>query len=273
MADRPDPFVALNEPFVQWYGAIEDAAFAALDVALIVRSTPTGGTYTFIGDGAETTESPVRARFGELRAVTHVPLALYALATNPQPDDDERRRRLASLAGTALPEVASWRDAGDRDAATAILTACIDRLDDPSPLRAESLAHLVAAIKPAVDALVARAGEIQATDCTALLDRWRATVGDERWAQVVAVVGTAPAARGPGTHGLILRRALGPDAEAEGRLVIILGLQDEALLRHRLGVVLANRALAATWFGDAHTLESDLMTAPVGDALTHLDPR
>jgi hypothetical protein len=270
-AAAPDPFAALNEPFVQWYGAVEDAAFAALDLALIVRSTPAGGSYTLLRDGTETTEAPVRARFGELRSVTHVPLSVYALAAHPQPDDDERRRRLLSLASTALPVAAAWPEEDERHAATAILTACIDRLEDPTPIRVDGLRRLVAGTKPAVDALVARAGEIQARDCTALLDRWRSEVGDERWARIVAVVGTAPASEGPGTHGLIVHRALGGDAEAEGRLVIIVGLQDDALLRHRLGVVLANRSLAATWFGDAHALESDLMTAPVGDALTRLD--
>ena len=267
----PDPFAALNEPFRDWYGAIEDAAFAALDLALIVRSTPAGGEYTLLRDGSETTEAPVRARFGELRSVTHVPLAVYALATHPEPDDGQRRRQLVSLAEAALPVAASWAEARERSAATAILSACIERLEDPAPIRADDVRGLVARTKPDVDALVARAGEIQARDCTALLDRWRSAVGDEPWGRMVAVVGTAPAQAGPGTHGVIVRRALGGDAEAEGRLVIIVGLQDGVLLRHRLGVVLANRALATMWFGDAHGLESDLMTGPVRDALTHLE--
>lgn len=267
----PDVFTALNEPFLQWYGALEDAAFASVDTALVVRSTPMGGEYALIRDGTETTESPVRARFGELRAVTHVPLSIYAVARHPEPDDGERRTRLGALARATLPVVATWTDDGERDAATAILSACIERLDDPAPLRVDGLGAFVARTKPAVDLLVARAGEIQAGDCTDLLARWRTELGPQRWARIIAVVGTAPAQHGPGTHGVIVRRALGGDPEADGRLVILVGLQDPTLLRHRLGVVLANRDLAATWFGDPNRLEADLMTEPVADALEHRD--
>jgi len=276
-ADPPSVFDTLNEPFRAWYGEVEDAAFAQLDAALVVHSTPTGGSYTLVRGGADTTATPVRPRFGELRAVTHVPLSMYALQRRA-PDlagvegatAAQRRHELLGLARAALVAVGTWPEPDQRSHSAAILSACIDALAAHEPLDAARIAALIVHTKPAVGALVAIAGEIQAHDCTGLLAAWRRELGEDLWARLVAIVGTAPAQQGPGTHGAIVRHALGGDPEADGRLIILVGLQDPMLLRHRLGVVLANRALASTWFGDPHRLESDLMTGPVTEALERL---
>lgn len=278
-----DPFPALTERFRSWYGELEDAEVSARDPVLIVSPSAAGGSYSLLAPGQEVTVSPVPVRFVALRAIAHLPVAiwtLHRLSLNMSSYQfGSRLRRLHECVAeveTASPGQLAGNPFGNGSAALAdrVVEACSAFLHDPGVVedRSSVLAFMEIVREPAAT-LLADAASLQIASCTKVLDDWQAELGDA-WATVIAIVGvsapTGPSG-GSGPHLDIVRRGLGREAESTGRLLVAEGLHDPQLLRARLGTILANRRLATDWHGDAGYLERSRSSFDVSFALDALD--
>lgn len=257
-----DAPAAINDLFAATYARIAEATVAAVDPLLIVHSTPSGGHYALLLDGERESCEPVPDAFRFLKSIAHAPTLLAVLRSSIGRALDDRDRLVEQLDTWSRASLGALDQRTDlcpagRNAAHDALVDTIEHLAaDPSS------GPIGASLTAACEALIVEAGRIQAQACRRQLEHWRDAMGPAAWSRLYAIVGTGWGMREHGTHYEILRHVLGRDAIGV-RLFSAMGTKDEEALRHRLGVILANRSTSAAALGDASRMDVEL----IGDAV------
>jgi hypothetical protein len=146
----PDPLATFNGAFRETYAAAKADSLARGGPVLMLD----GDQLLLYRNNGKVAEATVRpALYHRLKAVAHMPLALYLLFTGPDVRIREQVAGLRALAGAARADLGSWAAPPELARQERILDACLALLDErlrqgrPAP---GSLAAFTAAMGPLV---------------------------------------------------------------------------------------------------------------------------
>lgn len=252
----PTAIDRLNVAFKDLYAARVKERLGQIADVIVVESSPDGGTYRHYRHGEMHREtSPVPPRFRTLKSIAHGPTSLVAVGADSQAD-----ARLAEAARAALAELPSLNLGPEAEPlARRALEFTIENIDAPP-------VAFPAEIAQTCEDLITLAGVVQAHACHDLLRHWRTDMGEARWSQAHAIVGTGWGLKEHGTHFEVLLDAFGRDA-LNVRFFADMGEKTPELLLRRLGTILANRATCTVVFGDPRRMDTELLGDAVCDAL------
>jgi hypothetical protein len=206
-ADRPeptvDPLLTLNQAFRQSYARARTATLDRLRPLVLAE----GDRLVLLTGNGRQEVTVVPARYHELKAVAHVPLALYTLLLptgQPAPLDDALRAELRSFRNLLAPARASLARRGFDAAQLARQYRLLDdsrRFLDETLAAKEVDANAVRAFSRRMAPLVlANASDAARLQIDAYRDQmavWRRRLSDAEWGRLqVVVIGSAMPRRG-----------------------------------------------------------------------------
>ena len=271
-----DPLAVLNRSFRTAYQRGRAETLARAGPVILAE----GDDLVLLHDGRREAVTYVPAAYHDLKAVAHVPLALYVLLA-PFGDGTLAPERLDGLRRYRA-QVAAARDglAGRGFSAAVlgrqrqILAESLGFLDGVLERRRASGAEVRAFARRLGPLLLANAEEAARLQLDALHARttaWRRQLGAADWGRLhVVVVGSAMPRRG-NLAVQYYARLLGEPGEGR-RLIYAEALWDEARARDLLGTHLLDTAVGDAFFGDDRRLHRDLLADAAAAYLERLRP-
>jgi hypothetical protein len=269
-----DPLVTLNDSFRAAYRQGRAETLAHAGPVILVE----GDDLVLLHDGRREAVAYMPPAYHQLKAVSHVPLALYVQLA-PYGEGPLSDERLAALRRYRAQVVAARDSLAGRgfEAATLerqqkILAESLAFLDGVLDRRRADAAELTAFARKLAPLLLADAGEAARLQIDALHARtaaWRRQLGEENWKRLrVVVVGSAMPRRG-NLAVQYYARLLGEPGEGR-RLVYAESLWDEAKARDLLGTHLLDSAIGDAFFGDDRRMHRDLLADAAAEYLKTL---
>jgi hypothetical protein len=276
-AEQPaDPLVVLNQSFRSAYQRGRAETLAHAGPVILVE----GDNLVLLHDGRRSQVTFMPAAFHALKAVDHVPLALYALLA-PFGDGPVSEERLADLRRYRELVVAG-RDSLDGRGFSAPV------LERQRQILAESLAFLDGVVsrrqadRDEVTAFARRLGPLLLTNADeaarleidalhAQTTAWRRGLTADEWRRLHVVVMGAAMPRRENIAVQYYARLLGEPGEGR-RIVYAEALWDEAKARDLLGTHLLDTAIGADFFGDDRRMHRDLLADAAAEYLKTFPP-
>lgn len=226
-----------------------------------------GGTYIMRRNGELTIGKPVPELYKLLKSISHTALGVYSCIAPSlhEPGHYDWHKGLREFhqylvaALEALPE---------SDIPADLMRNCVAILTEGVRYTGETLekdrvdlaeyaayAHRVAPyLKPNVEAAAA----LQVDAFEAMLQQWRAEMGEEEWNRMYVVVTCAWAMRRENVHFQIFEHMMGKETVNQ-RLIIAEGFNDTAQAFELLGRIVLDRGVSKLVFEDPLRLDVELM--------------
>lgn len=264
-----DEFSALNAEFRATYRDARAAALAGAGPVIFVAFDS-----LILINGAERREEgftpPVYHR---LKAVGHLVFAAQLLL-DPRiaagPLSEQARVRVAALIERARA-VQAVLDAAltpaQANRARRSIMATVAYMEQALQSGRPSQAAFDAWLAPLVPEILADVEDVAVAQLDALhvlVMRWRADMGEERWARLTVLVPVPRQPRRDNVQYAYFVRLLGADA-AERRVIFTEGIYRPEPALELLGTILVDRSAGVAFFGDGERMERDLL----GDAAQH----
>jgi hypothetical protein len=271
-----DPLETLNQSFRAAYQRGRAETLAHAGPVILVE----GDDLVLLYDGKREAVAYMPAAYHQLKAVAHVPLALYVLLA-PFGDGPLTAERLDELRRYRA-QVAAARDslAGRGLGATVlerqqkVLAESLTFLDGVVERRQASVDEVKAFARRLGPLLLANAEDSARLQLDALHARttaWRRQLGPDAWARLhVVVVGSAMPRQG-NLPVQYYARLLGEPGEGR-RLIYAEALWDEGKARDLLGTHLVDTAVGDAFFGDDRRMHRDLLADAATEYLKQLRP-
>jgi hypothetical protein len=274
-SEKPaDPLVALNQGFRAAYQRGRAEALAQAGPVILVE----GDDLVLLHDGKRETASYMPATYHHLKAVSHVPLALYVQLApfGEGPLSDGRLAELRSYRGLVQAAQGSLDGRGFSAAVLErqrkILTESLTFLDGVLERGRASRGDLTAFARKMAPLLAADAEEAARLQIDALhaqTSAWRRQLGTDDWKRLhVVVVGSAMPRRG-NLAVQYYARLLGEPGEGR-RLIYAEALWDEVKARDLLGTHLLDTDIGAAFFDDDQRMHRDLLADAATEYLKQL---
>ena len=265
---RADDLTALNDAARAVYAKGRAALLAAADPVIVVAFDE----LVLHHDKQRRSAGFTPPLYHRLKELAHLPLgifgALIAAATGAAAEGDWREdlARLQAAAVAAQDEIAAI-------VATPAIKASAQKLLDASLAfmatrrmanAAPDLATLqayAATVAPWTLALATESANVQLDGLHALVQSWKAELGQEAWSKLHVLVLGPKTPRVDHLAYQYFVAALGPGS-AEIRVIYTESVYDENAALSLLGVLLIDRQVGAAFFGDSARMERDLL----GDA-------
>jgi hypothetical protein len=273
-AKPADPLETLNDSFRAAYrrGRAETLAHAG---PVILAE---GDDVVLLSGGQREAVTYMPAAYHELKAVSHVPLALYVqlapFGDGPLDGDrlDELRRYRAQLTAARDSLVGRGFGAATLERQQKIVAeslAFLDGILDRRRASADEVKAFTRRLGPLLLASAEEAARLQIDALHAQTAKWRRQLGPEAWQRLhVVVVGSAMPRQG-NLAVQYYARLLGEPGEGR-RLVYAEALWDEAKARDLLGTHLLDTAVGDAFFGDDQRMHRDLLADAAADYLKQL---
>lgn len=256
----------LNAAFRTHYAEARRATLARESLVLVIAFDRA----IVLHNGARIEEPFTPPVYDRVKAVAHVPLALYVLTARW--GDDALPAEAVEILKAYRAKVSTARDelaALELSSASlarqyAIIDAALSEVDRTlaaGHYDRRSVASLCRALLPSILDNVRDAARAQLDGLDSVAQRWRATVGEERWREAKVVVLGVRQARVDNLQFAYFRRTFGEDA-VNRRLFYAEGLFTEELGLDLLGTILLDRGVSMAFFGNETRMERDLL----GDA-------
>ena len=228
-----------------------------------------GGKYILRRGGTEVAVEPVPALYEQMKSVSHTLLGVFEIVSpyfqnaetgNWRPKliafNQMLKDALATLANVGMPAEVEQH-------CRTILEGGIRFTDDAletGSFTADRYSAYAQQVLPSILANVQVAGKLQVDHFEAILTEWREEMGEEEWARLYAVVGSAWAMRRENVHFQILAQMMGRDA-INDRLIMAEHIEDvtEDDLLDLLGRIVNDRALSTLVFGEEYRMDVELM--------------
>lgn len=227
-------------------------------------------------DGKEAEETFTPAVYHRVKAMAHIPLAVVVILSTALdlPDDTGWQARLAAYRDKvrAAPPLLDRLDftpeqlTRQREIVEGSL-AFMDGVLAAGHVDREALTGYARAMRPLVMANAYDAAGAQLDGLHALVQRWRAEMGEAEWNRLYVLVLGPKLPRRDNVQFEYFARALGRDAVGK-RLLYTEGIFDKETALSLLGSVVQDRPAAALFFDDPMRLDRDLLG---DDGRTHLD--
>lgn len=260
----PQALTAINDAFHAEYTAAVEAAIATVDPLVIEE----GDALVLVHHGHRSTELIRPARYHELKAVDHIPLALYViLARRAGRRLDAaalaelgRYRELLRAVGTSLHECDFTPEELKRQ--EALVGASGALLERAIARRAIAIAELDAFARGSRAGLEANAEEAARLELDRLdraMKRFRAGLGGAEWKRLHVVVMGAHMAREGEISMQYFQKLLG-EPEEGGRIVYAESLFEEKPALALLGTHVLDESVGAAFFGAPMRMHRDLLS-------------
>ncbi len=269
-----DPLAALNDASRAAYRSAREDALRHCGPVLLVEWDNLVLRY-----GTQRREAPIiPARYHVLKAVSHVPLALYSLlspATEANLDAarlydlrcyrEQVQAAKAALAGRGLAQAQLDRQNEILDACLDFLTAVLQR----QRVAARELTCFTCQLRPLLDANTRDAARLELTMLHEQVGKWRATLTDEEWKRVSVIVLGSQMPRRDNLAVQYFARLLGEPGEGR-RILYAEGLGDEQRALDLLGTHLVDTRIGAAFFDDPARMYRDLLGDAAKEVLDEL---
>jgi hypothetical protein len=273
-AEKPaDPLADLALGFRGLYAKARAETLARMSPVVLVNEPDDG--LTLLHKGERKTGAGIPPRYHELKAVSHLPLAIFAVfgpfgggeVPAERLADVRQLRELALKARAELPArkfppAMLARQEGMIDGSVAFLDAALEaKLVEPAALTAFCRKHAPALIANFHDA--ARA-QIETTHAT--MTAWRKDLTDAEWNGLHVVVLGAQMPRKENIAVQYFAALLGERGEGR-RIVYAEGLWDEKKSLNLLATHTLDSAVGVAFFHDPERMERDVLGDPAKEIL------
>ena len=269
-----DPLVDLNHSFRQLYADARASLLSATEPIIYVNFD----SLVLIHGGQTREEGFTPPIYDQLKAVAHVPLALFVLADSlgQSPLTDDHLASLAAYREQVVTAAASLAGRGFEpeilDRQGRIVEKSLALIDDilesgRAPSR-EALSAFAAGQRDLVLANAFDAAEAQLDGLHALTSRWREELGDA-WPALQVVVSGGRQARAGNLQHSFFERLLGKEAVGE-RLFYAESIHDQQGALALLGTILLDRRAGEAFFDEPYRLERDLLADATQEILNRI---
>jgi len=278
LATRPtsgvvDPLVELNQRFRDAYGEARARALEQARPVMVLR----GGTATLLRDKGRVDASVDSAVYHSLKAVAHVPLAMYVMLAPVEgalePRTVQTLQEYRRMVSTARASVATRADlAPQRARQEQILRESIDFIDSVIEAGALTRPQLTAFTRRMASLVLANASDAVRAQLDTLHTQvtvWRRELTPEEWDRLrVVIVGPHMAREGEAATQYF-SRLLGEPSEGR-RIVYAESLWEEAPALDLLGTHLLDANIGQTFFDDTTRMHRDLLSDAARDYVPKL---
>jgi hypothetical protein len=264
-----DVLFSLNDQFRTAYKAAREALLRNETYALVL-----GESVVFYRGAIRREVSYTPVRYHELKAVAHIPLALFAML-----DGGTDEGKLAALATYAEAVKASRATLSKRgfdektlkrqEAIFANSQSLIERVLSAKKCDAADLMAYTTTMAPLVLQNAHDAAKLQLEGLNAAFGEWINTLTEEERKAYHIVVSGSHQARDRNAQMAYCRALLGEDDAVEQRLIFGESAFDETSCRNLLGTHLLDGAASKAFFDDPLRLQYDLL----GDAAAEIVPK
>jgi hypothetical protein len=258
-----DPLVVLNGAFREAYARARQETIARSGPVILVE----GDNLVLLREGKRTEVKVIPDIYHALKAVSHVPLALYVLLA-PGSDKEiteARRADLRSYRDKLLAAEKSLDGRGFTDAVRqrqetilAESRRLLDRVLETKKIAPTELLAFTRRQGPLVMANAADAARAQLDSLHQRVGAWKAEMPADEWQRLrVVIMGSALPRRGNLAKQYFMR-LLGEPGEGL-RIVYAESLFDETKALNLLGTNLIDTDIAVAFFDDRHRMHRDLL--------------
>ena len=259
---EPDPLVALNEAFRAQYRNALAAAWARAGPVIVAQEDE----LIFLRNGSRE-QARIRPPIDhELKAIAHIPLALYVTLTletgrvaGPRPAHLEHYHSLLLQARESLPQHRFTAEQLERR--QRIVSESAELLEEAIAGRQvtiERLAKFARSVTPLLWANVNEATDSEMTMLYAQMAKWRSRMTPEEWRNLHVVVVGAHMPRQEHLLYQYFARLLGQGQEGQ-RLIYAEAQWQEQQALNLLARHIVDAAVAEPFFGDSTRMHRDLL--------------
>jgi len=272
VAAPQDSLAALNDQFrVAYKVAREEMLLGAAPYAIVL------GDCVVFNRGSIRREVPyTNAMYHELKAIAHVPLAVFALLRGAQKLSEEKFKALSAYRDAAKTAKDSLERRGYDEKTLkrqqAILSTSLNLMDralDMHMVDAGDLAVFCTTAAPLLLLNAYDAGKLQLEGLNAAFTDWMRALSEEERKTYHIVVSGSHQARDRNLQMTYCRALLGETGSIEVRLIFGESVFDEKGCRNLLSTHLLDEAASKTFFDDGLRLQYDLL----GDVAAEMVPR
>jgi hypothetical protein len=268
-----DPLVELNGRFRAAYAEARARALGGARPVIVLRA----GTATLLRDTGRVDVAVDPAVYHSLKAVAHVPLAIYVMLAHVdgavEPRTLQALTEYRRMVSTVRADVATRGDlAPQRGRQERILRESIDFVDAVVEARAVTRTGLTAfarRVAPLVLANADDAARAQLDTLHARVTAWRRELTPAEWQRLRVVIVGVHMAREGEVATQYFSRLLGEPSEGR-RIVYAESLWDEAPALDLLGTHLLDAGIGGAFFDDTMRMHRDLLSDAARDYLPTL---
>lgn len=264
-----DVLFSLNDQFRTAYKAAREEALKGETYALVLSES-----VVFYRGAMRREVNYTPARYHELKAIAHIPLALYAMLASGV--NDEKLAALAKYRDAVFESRATLSKRGfdektlkRQESIFANSQTLIERVLTSKKCDAADLAAYTTAMAPLLLQNAYDAAKTQLEGLNAALGEWINTLTAEERAAYHIVISGSHQAREKNAQMTYGRALLGEEGTIEQRLIFGESCFDETSCRNLLGTHLLDGAASKAFFDDALRLQYDLL----GDAAGEIVPK
>jgi hypothetical protein len=261
--EPPDPLAELNQAFRAAYAHARQEALARAGPVIVVE----GDNLVLLHKGKRSEVLFMPERYHTLKAVAHVPLAVYVMVA-PYGEEEIPEKGLAGLRAYRR-QVASVRDVLEKRGLTAeelkrqqqildMSLELLDRLLRTRQARAEEWQQSIRRFAPLVQANAADAARAQIDALHTQVQAWRSELPADEWSRLrVLIMGSALPRKG-NLSVQYFARLLGEAGEGN-RIIYAESLFEEGKALNLLGTHLLDTAIGAAFFDNPRRMHRDLL--------------
>jgi hypothetical protein len=252
----------LNRDLLRVYRKAKAVRLAQTSPAIVIAF----GEAVLLRGGSEQRVDFTPGGYDRFKDMSHTVLGFYGAAAlalaDPKSDWADAFRTLRGRASAVLPQLAALSFAGDRlERQTRLLRAAIDfadRMLAAGAVTQEALTAYARQQAPLVLANATEAAAAQLDGLNALVQTWRAEMGEAEWQRLYVVVLGPRMPRAGNLQFQYFVNALGAPA-IDQRLFYAEGILDVKGGLDLLATIVTDRELSATVFADRLRMDRDLL--------------
>jgi hypothetical protein len=252
----------LNRDLLRVYRKAKAVRLAQTSPAIVIAF----GEAVLLRGGSEQRVDFTPGGYDRFKDMSHTVLGFYGAAAlalaDPKSDWADAFRTLRGRASAVLPQLAALSFAGDRlERQTRLLRAAIDfadRMLAAGAVTQEALTAYARQQAPLVLANATEAAAAQLDGLNALVQTWRAEMGEAEWQRLYVVVLGPRMPRAGNLQFQYFVNALGVPA-VDQRLFYAEGILDVKGGLDLLATIVTDRELSATVFADRLRMDRDLL--------------
>lgn len=270
-----DPLVELNKTFRKAYAATRRELLTRADPLILVE----GDELVLLHRGKRVTATVVPEKYHTLKAVAHIPLAIYvmllptregALSDGLAADLSAYLKQLATVE-KSLEGRGFARETQER--LTEVLGRChkfLDPVIETKQLKPGALGEFARGAGPVLLEVSAEAGRAEIDSLHRQVSAWRATMTGEEWRRLRVVILGSQMPRKGNLATQYFAKLLREPGEGQ-RIIYAEGLGDENRALNLLGTHLVDTQIGADFFLDPRRMHRDLLSDAATEYLQRIN--
>lgn len=230
---------AIDDMMRSSYDALRARVAEQLSPVIIVRPDLSGGAYTLVLGGTQTTVHPTSPQFQLAKSVCHTPLGLFSILA-PYLDgsaNGDWEAPLSAFRGVLAKALPALEECGLPDGAVAasqaILNGAIafaDTVMAQGSFSIEDFQAFTRAVAGAIEQNMTLAAQTLVQGVQAQLSAWRDAMGKAAWKELYVVILAIWTTERRNQHWVILKDMMDPETVDDHLITVSVGEQDEVTI-------------------------------------------